>query len=125
MRRPVVAPIALLLLLPGCGGDSESDSAAAPTKSSATTSGASESSGEPESDDGTLTLKSGALVHYRCVGDGTPAILLEAGGGAGTEEFGPAFVDPLAASAKVCTYDRLGAGASDPAPKRKRTVEDL
>jgi pimeloyl-ACP methyl ester carboxylesterase len=76
------------------------------------------------SDDGELTLESGAVVHYRCVGDGTPAMMLEAGG-AGTEEFGPALVDPLAASAKVCTYDRLGQGASDPAPKRHRTVDDL
>ena len=118
MRRRVVGAIALLLLLSGCGGGSESDSAGTPTKRSPTTSSA------PESDDGQLTLESGAVVHYRCVGHGTPGILFEAGG-AGTEELGPALVDPLAAVAKVCTYDRLGQGASDPAPERHRTVDDV
>ena len=55
MRRRVVGAIALLLLLSGCGGGSESDSAGTPTKRSPTTSSA------PESDDGQLTLESGAL----------------------------------------------------------------
>lgn len=117
-RIAVAVPIALALLLPGCGGDSESPTKATPTTSSA------ETASTPELDEGALTLASGATVHYRCTGHGAPAFLLEAGG-AGTEEFGPPFVDPLAEAHKVCTYDRLGLGSSDPAPERRRTVKDL
>jgi hypothetical protein len=44
-----------------------------------------------------MTLASGVSVHYRCVGHGAPAILLEAGtDSGGTDSVGPGFVDPLA-----------------------------
>jgi pimeloyl-ACP methyl ester carboxylesterase len=43
----------------------------------------------------------------------------------GTSAYPPAFIDPLAALARVCTYDRLGTGRSDPAPDRRRTIDDL
>jgi pimeloyl-ACP methyl ester carboxylesterase len=118
MTRIAAVPIALALLLTGCDGDSEPPTKATPTTSSA------EASSTPESDDGALTLASGATVHYRCTGHGAPAFLLEAGG-VGTEEFGSPFVDPLAEAHKVCTYDRLGLGSSDPAPDRRRTVNDV
>jgi pimeloyl-ACP methyl ester carboxylesterase len=73
-----------------------------------------------------MTLASGVSVHYRCVGHGASAILLEAGtDSGGTDSLGPGFVDPLAEATRVCTYDRLGAGLSDGAPDRKRTIDDL
>ena len=115
------APIALMLLVAGCHGVSEQESREAPTSSPTK---ATSSSSSPETDEGELTLASGATVFYRCVGQGAPAFLLEAGG-VGTEEFDSPFVDPLAKAHKVCTYDRLGLGSSDPAPDRKRTVDDL
>lgn len=120
-RFPAAASMALMLLVVGCGGDAEQKSPAAPTNSSR---GTASSSSSPAVDEGDLTLASGAAVFYRCTGHGAPAVLLEAGG-AGTQEFGSLFVDPLATAHRVCTYDRLGLGSSDPAPDRKRTVDDL
>lgn len=71
-------------------------------------------------------MGSGESVHYRCIGDGDPAVLLEAGtGSGGTDSLPSAFVQPLAEAGRVCTYDRLGTGLSDPAPNRRRTVDDL
>jgi pimeloyl-ACP methyl ester carboxylesterase len=119
IRPPVAAPVALLLVLTGCGGGSEPATAAKPSPSVAA------QPSTPDSNEGRLTLESGVSVFYRCVGRGSPSILLEAGGGAGTQEFGSSFVDPLAKATKVCTYDRLGIGSSDPAPDRHRTIDDL
>src|SRR5512132_1365220 len=118
VRPSVAAPVALLLVLTGCGGGSEPVTAAKPSPSVAAQPSTS------DSNEGRLRLESGVSVFYRCVGRGSPGILLEAGG-AGTQEFGPSFVDPLAKATKVCTYDRLGVGSSDPAPNRHRTVDDL
>lgn len=76
--------------------------------------------------EGRITLASGASVAYSCTGSGVPAIVLEAGTDTGgTHAYGPAFVDPLASQHRVCTYDRLGTGGSDPAPNVKRTINDL
>jgi pimeloyl-ACP methyl ester carboxylesterase len=53
-------------------------------------------------------------------------VLLEAGtDSGGTDAYPPAFVAPLLAETRVCTYDRPGTGLSDPAPKRRRDLEDL
>lgn len=110
------------LVLAGCGegSDGEAPTTTASTSTPATTSSA------PEAKEGELRLGSGEAVHYRCVGDGEPAILLEAGtGSGGTASLPSAFIQPLAEAARVCTYDRLGTGLSDPAPDRKRTINDL
>lgn len=111
--------VALLLPLAGCGDDSAGDSqrTGAPTDPT---------SSAPDPEEGDLSLGSGHSVHYRCVGQGTPAILLEAGtGSGGTDSMPPSFVDPLAEVTRVCTYDRLGTGLSDAPPKKRRTVDDL
>lgn len=118
IRLLLAAPVSLLLLLTGCGNDSDSQGTAAPTDTPATDSGPS------DVEESVVTLASGESVHYHCLGDGQPGILLESGSGRGGE-FGPSFVDPLAGQSRVCTYDRLGTGASDPAPDHKRTPDDL
>ncbi len=116
-----VALVAALILV-GCGGGSDGE---APT-STAKPSASAPTSSAPEADEGDLTLGSGESVHYRCTGEGEPAILLEAGtGSGGTDSLPSAFVQPLAEAGRVCTYDRLGTGLSDPAPNRRRTVDDL
>jgi len=113
--------IALPLALSGCGDDS--------TGESQTTTASADPTITPnalEPEEGDLSLGSGASVHYRCVGQGTPAILLEAGtDSGGTDSLGPSFIDPLAEATRVCTYDRLGTGLSDEPPNRKRTIDDL
>ena len=59
-------------------------------------------------------------------GEGRPGVLLEAGTDyGGTEVYPAAFVDPLVARTRVCTYDRLGTGRSDPPAYRRRTMRDL
>jgi pimeloyl-ACP methyl ester carboxylesterase len=73
---------------------------------------------------GTVQTNSGGSVHYRCAGEGDPTILMEAGGGAGTDEFA-ALLDPLAEKNRVCTYDRPGTGMSPDVPNHRRTLDDL
>ncbi|CAN5700117.1 alpha/beta hydrolase [soil metagenome] len=64
----------------------------------------------------------GRRLHIRCLGQGGPTVVLEAGGG------NPAMLafpvqDRVARFARVCSYDRAGFGWSDPAPDG-RTFED-
>ena len=113
--------IALPLALSGCGDDTTGESQTTAESADPTIT---PNALEPE--EGDLSLGSGGSVHYRCVGQGTPAILLEAGtDSGGTDSLGPSFVDPLADATRVCTYDRLGTGLSDAPPNRKRTIDDL
>ena len=120
--------VGVLLIVTACSpgetgsleGPSSSPELPPVSASPATTS----SAANPE--EGEMTLASGVSVHYRCVGHGAPAILLEAGtDSGGTDSLGPGFVDPLAEATRVCTYDRLGTGLSDGAPDLKRTIDDL
>ncbi len=113
--------IALPLALSGCGDDSTGESQKTTASADPTVT---PNALEPE--EGDLSLGSGASVHYRCVGQGTPAILLEAGtDSGGTDSLPASFIDPLAEATRVCTYDRLGTGLSDAPPNRKRTIDDL
>ena len=58
----------------------------------------------------------GYELAYECVGDGEPTVILEAGlGAAGTSEFFD-FIDRVAGTTRVCTYDRAGTGVSDDRP---------
>lgn len=115
--------VAAGLLITGCAGTAPAaTTTTAPSTPTATSSDVSPS----PSDEGQLSLPSGASVSYGCTGSGTPAILLEAGTDTGgTAAYDSAFIDPLASRHRVCTYDRLGTGASDSAPTTKRTVDDL
>lgn len=54
----------------------------------------------------------GFRINIRCIGHGTPTVILEAG----WEDWSPewALVQPeVARFARVCTYDRAGYGFSD------------
>jgi pimeloyl-ACP methyl ester carboxylesterase len=64
---------------------------------------------------GQLVDVGGHRLHIRCIGEGTPAVILEAGLGGSTVDWG--FVQPEAARfTRVCAYDRAGLGYSDPGP---------
>jgi len=64
---------------------------------------------------GRLVAIEGHRLHLSCTGDGEPAVLLEAGLGGSTADWG--FVQPnVAQFTRVCSYDRAGMGYSDPGP---------
>lgn len=69
----------------------------------------------------------GRKLHLHCSGEGTPTVLLVAGGGAYSIDW--ALVQPkVAGTSRVCSYDRAGLGWSDPGPADEtveQTVSDL
>ncbi|HEX3462933.1 MAG TPA: alpha/beta hydrolase [Candidatus Elarobacter sp.] len=57
----------------------------------------------------------GRRLNLYCTGQGSPAVVLEAGGGDDMLDW--RFVQPeIAKRTRVCSYDRAGAGFSDPGP---------
>ena len=64
---------------------------------------------------GTLVDVGGYRLHLHCVGEGSPTVIMEAGGGGNVLHW--MLVQPaIAQSTRVCTYDRAGMGWSDPGP---------
>jgi pimeloyl-ACP methyl ester carboxylesterase len=60
-----------------------------------------------------VTLRNGRRIHARCTGVGTPSVVLEAGIAASSLSW--SLVQPrVAAFTRVCSYDRVGLGWSDP-----------
>jgi pimeloyl-ACP methyl ester carboxylesterase len=99
MRRGVIVDVTLALLV-ACGGG-----AAAPSPSPTPTSGRADIGGY--------------------VGEGGPTVILEAGlGAAGTSEF-IGFINRVAATTRVCTYDRAGTGSSNERPAGEHVTAAL
>jgi len=69
----------------------------------------------------------GRALHIHCVGQGSPTVVLIAGGGAYSIDW--ALVQPrVAQTTRVCAYDRAGLAWSDPGPADEtieQTVSDL
>lgn len=69
----------------------------------------------------------GRKLHLYCTGRGDPAVILMAGGGAFSIDWG--LVQPrIAEKSRVCSYDRAGLGWSDPGPADEtveQTIGDL
>jgi pimeloyl-ACP methyl ester carboxylesterase len=64
---------------------------------------------------GRLVDVGGYRLHIWCTGTGRPPVILEAGLGGSTIDWG--FVQPeVARFTRVCSYDRAGLGYSDPGP---------
>ncbi|MDB5423132.1 MAG: hypothetical protein JWQ29_548 [Phenylobacterium sp.] len=62
-----------------------------------------------------VRLAGGRRINLRCLGRGTPTVLLESGFGANSGAWWK--VQPqIAAVTRVCAYDRAGYGFSDPGP---------
>jgi pimeloyl-ACP methyl ester carboxylesterase len=60
---------------------------------------------------GSIVDVNGHYLYFRCVGDGTPTVVLEAGFGGSTENWED--VQPqLGRSTRTCSYDRAGLGGS-------------
>jgi len=76
---------------------------------------------------GRLVDVGGHAIHIWCTGTGTPPVILEAGLGGSSVEWG--FVQPeVARFTRVCSYDRAGMGYSDPGPSprtARRIAQEL
>lgn len=97
MHRTVIVAFATAIRLVSCGGG-----AAAPSPSPTPASGRADIGGYE--------------LAYECVGEGEPTAILEAGlGAAGTSEF-IGFINRVAGTTRVCTYDRAGTGSSEGRP---------
>lgn len=82
---------------------------------------------DPGPPPGQMVDVGGFRMHLVCEGEGSPAVILDAGAAdLWTTWFR---VQPeIARSTRVCSYDRAGIGYSDPGPlprSRRRTVEEL
>lgn len=60
-------------------------------------------------------LPDGRALAFRCAGAGSPTVVLESGWGA-TGRAWSKVIPRVAATTRVCAYDRGGMGASDPGP---------
>jgi len=70
---------------------------------------------------GRLVDIGGYRLHIYCIGEGSPTVILEAGGGNPWLSWYK--VQPQVAQfTKVCAYDRAGLGWSDPSPKPRTTT---
>ena len=65
---------------------------------------------------GQLVDVGGHRLHLHCVGQGSPTVVLDAGLGAFTLDWG-AVQPQIATSTRVCAYDRAGLGWSEPGPQ--------
>ena len=65
---------------------------------------------------GQLVDVGGYRLHLHCVGEGSPTVVLDAGLGAFSLDWG-AVQPQIAATTRVCAYDRAGLGWSEPGPR--------
>jgi pimeloyl-ACP methyl ester carboxylesterase len=73
----------------------------------------------------------GRSLRYKCVGSGTPTVIIEPGGGVSVETViswnftrgWPAIIPAIARQTRVCAYDRAGLGRSDKAPLPRTSVD--
>jgi pimeloyl-ACP methyl ester carboxylesterase len=100
----------VVLSTTGCGGDN----------------GSANDVSEPMIDERFTVGSERKQVALVCFGEGSPLVFLEPGDDAsGIEEFTTVrLLRPLAEEGTACTYDRLGAGGSDPPSESRRTLDD-
>jgi protein-S-isoprenylcysteine O-methyltransferase Ste14/pimeloyl-ACP methyl ester carboxylesterase len=65
---------------------------------------------------GTFVDIGGKRLHLLCIGEGEPTVLFEASGFGVSSTSAAAVRERVATRARVCSYDRLGMGWSDPGP---------
>jgi len=131
VRRAVLAAAsALTLLLSGCASGGGTDPATRPPiEQPAPSSLAASSSVNPMTTptvDGSFAVDGNRSLTLRCWGMGSPVIVYDAGSGTDGLNLWPtrSVLTEMAHTNQVCTYDRAGLGESDPAPNRKRVLDD-
>jgi pimeloyl-ACP methyl ester carboxylesterase len=112
--RPIMAALVAALAVASCGGG---EAAPSPSRSSGVSASSEGAGGRAD--------VGGYELAYECHGEGEPTVILEAGlGAAGTNEF-VGFLDRVAVTTRVCTYDRAGTGASDDRPAGEHVTAGL
>ncbi|MCU0547865.1 MAG: alpha/beta hydrolase, partial [Leptolyngbya sp. Prado105] len=71
---------------------------------------------------GELVDIGGFRLHLNCIGQGTPTVVMDAGGGAPSIAWGLVSSE-IAKFTRVCTYDRAGFGWSDPNRRTPRSSQ--
>jgi pimeloyl-ACP methyl ester carboxylesterase len=66
---------------------------------------------------GRMVSVDGHRLHLNCTGEGSPTVVLEAGGGYTSVEWSAWIQPKLSDHTRVCAYDRAGMGWSKPSPK--------
>jgi pimeloyl-ACP methyl ester carboxylesterase len=72
-----------------------------------------------------LKLADGRTIKARCLGEGTPTILLEVGGSGDMGEWQPQFVQSLGAGTTTCLYSRAGGRGSSEPKERPVSMDDV
>ena len=65
---------------------------------------------------GQFDIGGGRHMYISCQGQGSPTIILEAGGNDGAGTWPPSLMNALSARTRTCAYDRAGEGRSDQVP---------
>ena len=131
VRRVVaVLLVAAAVAAVGCGDD-DGDDAESAAIAETTIHTAADGAAAHDVDDRFAVGEEETEVAIRCWGEGSPAIVFEAGHPAsGLDDYDaePGFqrlVADLSQEKQVCVYARAGTPQSEPVPKRRRTVDDL
>ena len=130
MRAVLAATTALTVLMSGCASGSVSGPAVRPPTEQPTPSSVGASSAvDPMTTptvDGSFAVDGKRSLTLRCWGMGSPVIVYDAGSGTDGLSLWPtrSVMTEMARTNQVCTYDRAGLGESDPAPNRKRVLDD-
>ena len=115
-NRPTIF-LALTVLGTGCGATTSTDGA---PQAATTLSPQQSPQATPAILAETFPVGDGRELFLRCAGEGSPTIILEAGGQDDSDTWGPAdgrpFFDQLQQLSRTCAYDRANIGRSDPAP---------
>jgi alpha/beta hydrolase fold len=106
------------------GGDSPAGNGTPPIGSLSSTHTSSGLSTGRTIDEKFVVAADGRQLALACWGEGSPTVLLETGGTNIEEWAGSGVVTQLSGRTRVCTYDRAGTGASDPAPNKRRDADD-
>ena len=117
MKNSPIISLALTVLVTGCGATTSTDGSPQAT----TTPHLQQT---PQATPPVLaeefSVGDGRALFLRCAGEGSPTIILEAGGQDDSDTWGPAygrpFFDQLKRLSRTCAYDRANMGRSDPAP---------
>jgi hypothetical protein len=126
MARRVVGSLLLATMtsaLVGCGpGDDGSPRTSGPPSATPT---AADPMATPSVDGRFPVGGEGRLLALRCWGSGSPTVVY-GGGESGIRDWSDSSITRgLVSRTRVCLYDRAGTGISDPAPNRKRQLDDV